>query len=68
MKSVWIAAAAGGMLGLAGIVSVVVQKQMQFWLPSDLLRGLQRITRKREEGPVHVIFAFVDHFEPGNGG
>lgn len=44
-------------------------KGLQYWLPYDFLRELQlRSGRKNQNSPTHVIFAFVDHFEPGNGG
>lgn len=62
----WIAA--GGMLCLAGGVSLAVRKKMHYWLLSDVVRTfLLWLNRKPSEGPVHVMFAFADHFEPGNG-
>src|SRR5258708_3814652 len=42
--------------GLASKISYVAH-----WLPSY---ALQRLTRPAPQGPVHLIFALADHFEP----
>ncbi len=45
---------------------VVIRKKMQYWLPYYLLSKLS--VRPKSDGPIHIIFCFVDHFEPANGG
>jgi hypothetical protein len=45
---------------LALVATVVVRKQMHLWLPAYLARPVA----PRAGGPVHVMFCFVDHFEP----
>lgn len=48
-------------LGLAlALVVELRRKQMHLWLGAYL----QRRRPKPPEGPVHVLFCFVDHFEP----
>ncbi len=54
-------AALGALLILALAVALAIRaRHMQIWLGSYLRRRLPRVTDK----PVHVMFCFVDHFEP----
>ena len=46
----------------------IFKKKMQYWIVSDIERGLFRFFQPKPKGPTHILFAFVDHFEPGNGG
>jgi hypothetical protein len=59
----WIAPA----LALAAIAAVVAryirERHMQLWLGSYL----RRRRRPRVAGPTHVLFCFVDHYEPMHG-
>jgi len=41
-------------------------KKMQYWVFSDLKRGILKFLQPNPKGPIHIMFAFVDHFEPGN--
>jgi hypothetical protein len=45
---------------------VARRKRLTFWLPGDLLRWIRIAFTPRPKGAVHIMFAFVDHFEPGN--
>lgn len=42
------------------------RRGLAHWLLYDLLRSFQMRRAPRTTGPVHIMFAFVDHFEPGN--
>jgi len=44
---------------------VIYEKKMHIWLP-DYVVGLMRknFARTENNGPKHIIFAFVDHYEP----
>jgi hypothetical protein len=64
----WIAGLALSALGLlgAGAASVTValrRKNVHLWIGDYLARRRPRV----EAGPIHVMFCFVDHFEPGWG-
>jgi hypothetical protein len=48
--------------GIGGILSSLIRRRVFDWLPS-YVRGLVA-RRPRHDGPVHVMFCFVDHFEP----
>jgi hypothetical protein len=48
------------MLGMAGLWLILRSRNMQIWLRSYLSRP----PRPQTPGPVHVMFCFVDHFEP----
>ena len=50
------------------IIYVIFKRKMQYWIFSDIQRGLFRFFQPKPKGPIHIMFAFVDHFEPGNGG
>lgn len=47
---------------LAALALVVRRKNLHLWLGAWLLRRPPRVA-----GPVHILFCFVDHFEPGWG-
>lgn len=51
---------------MACLVRALARRRVFVWLPG-YLRRLAR-GRPRHAGPLHVIFCFVDHFEPGWGG
>ena len=53
------------LLAAVGLVLLVRRRNMHQWLPAYLRR---RRPHHRGEGPVHVLFCFVDHFEPRWGG
>ncbi|MBJ6723682.1 hypothetical protein [Geomesophilobacter sediminis] len=42
------------------------KKGLTYWLPADLLRTLRLARTARHRQVTHLMFAFVDHFEPGN--
>jgi len=46
----------------------VLRKKMHFWIVSELLRCARQLITGHQWGYTHVMFAFVDHFEPGNNG
>ncbi|HJP03557.1 MAG: hypothetical protein CL799_01095 [Chromatiales bacterium] len=48
-----------GLLIVAGVVEVW-RRNVQIWLPAYLKRG----SRQEHSGTKHVLFCFVDHFEP----
>ena len=48
--------------GLLGAYALARRKNMTIWLP-DYVRGAWR-RREPVAGPTHVMFCFVDHFEP----
>ena len=52
-----VAAIAGG---IAVVYLAIRSRNMQVWLPAYLRRRVPA----RGEGPVHVMFCFVDHYEP----
>ena len=45
----------------------IFKKKMQYWIFSDIRRGLIRFFQPKPKDTIHIMFAFVDHFEPGNG-
>jgi hypothetical protein len=45
----------------------VFKKKVQYWILSDIKRGISRFFQPKPKGPIHIMFALVDHFEPGNG-
>jgi len=42
------------------------RRGITYWFPGDLLRSISLFFTQRPQGTVHIMFAFVDHFEPGN--
>jgi hypothetical protein len=58
---IWLAAFALVVLACTGIVwRLLVARNMQVWIGSYLRRRAPRV----RDRPVHVMFCFVDHFEP----
>jgi hypothetical protein len=49
------------------LLYVILKKKMQYWIVSDIKRGIVRRFSRKPKEPIHIIFCFVDHFEPGNG-
>lgn len=47
---------------IAGFYAVLRKKNLHIWLPAYIRQGLR--PRARAAGPRHVLFCFVDHFEP----
>ena len=48
------------------LLVVVFKKKMQYWIVADIKRGIIRFFQPKPQGPIHIMFALVDHFEPGN--
>jgi hypothetical protein len=42
------------------------KKKMQYWIVSDIKRSLINFVCKKPKNNIHIMFCFVDHFEPGN--
>lgn len=59
---VWAAAAVVAILAMAAVAvwALLRSRNMEIWIGSYLRRP--RVTAT--PGPVHVMFCFVDHFEP----
>ncbi len=53
-------------VGVAGALTVLRRKQAAHWLPAAVGHGVRQWFIRRPT-PVHVLFAFVDHFEPSRG-
>lgn len=51
---------------LAAVLALLHRKQALVWLPSAATHGLRNWCIRRPT-PVHVLFCFVDHFEPSRG-
>ncbi len=49
-------------LGIAGVYLILWKKNMHTWLASYIYR--RYINKPSVKGPVHIMFAFVDHYEP----
>ena len=47
---------------IGAFVFVVHKKEMQTWLPTYVKQGL--FPHKKFGGPKHIMFCFVDHYEP----
>lgn len=61
---IWLALALGATAAFALAVALAIRsRNLQIWLP-DYVRGRRRAAAS---GPTHVMFCFVDHFEPGWG-
>jgi len=52
----------GGCLMFFSLIELY-RKNMFLWLP-DYIRGALR-KQEKHDGPIHVMFCFVDHYEPG---
>jgi hypothetical protein len=48
------------------VLFIILKKKMQYWIVSDVKRGLINFFRKKPKDNIHIMFAFADHFEPGN--
>src|SRR3546814_11034982 len=64
----WLSVAAVVSIVIAAAIVLVVARvirarNMQIWLPA----WLRRRPRAKHEGPTHVMFCFVDHYEPMHG-
>ena len=44
------------------------KKGLFYWIAHDLFRSFYLLFFKRPKGPMHIMLAMADHFEPGNGG
>ena len=44
----------------------VYKKGLHRWIFSDIRRGVSKRIRTGQSRPIHLMFAIVDHFEPGN--
>ena len=55
-------------LAFFAVLYHIFKRKMQYWVLSDIKRGLFRFFKPKPKGPIHIMFAFVDHFEPGNAG
>jgi len=55
--------------GMGGIFwREVCKRKINIWLPGYLAREIRRLMQPEASGrgePVHILFCFVDHFEPG---
>lgn len=40
---------------------------INYWIVVDIKRGFSNFVRKRPTKKIHIMFAFANHFEPGNG-
>ena len=55
-------------LFLLSVITLVLvfKKKMQYWLSWELLRCIKLVLSKKPKNNIHIMFCFVDHFEPGN--
>lgn len=51
-------------LGLIAVFLIIKKKQMHLWLPHYLKRKLRLRNQIKPKGPKHIMFCFVDHYEP----
>jgi hypothetical protein len=49
------------------LIYAILGKKLQYWILSDIKRSVINFFLSKPEGNTHIMFAFVDHFEPGNG-
>lgn len=42
----------------------MLKKNIHIWLPSYLKSVVKKLIKGKSRGPVHIMFCFVDHFEP----
>ena len=45
-------------------INLIVNKKMQYWIPSYLLQILTKEAKIENNQPMHIMFLMVDHFEP----
>lgn len=48
-------------LAVVAFLLLAKQKNMLHWLPNYIR---QRLSKPKVDGPVHILFCFVDHYEP----
>jgi hypothetical protein len=48
------------------IFYAMFKKKMQYWIISDIKRDVTRFFQPKPKDAIHIMFCFVDHFEPGN--
>jgi len=53
--------------GLAWLARKIAQRRCRHWLKPYLRWTWQQRRRPRPTGPIHLLFLFVDHFEPQRG-
>jgi hypothetical protein len=51
---------------LSSVLYAIFKKQMQHWIVSDTKRDVIKCFRPKPKHNIHIMLAFVDHFEPGN--
>jgi len=50
------------------VTIIICKRNMQYWILEDIKRSLALKCIKLPSKNMHILFAFVDHFEPGSGG
>jgi hypothetical protein len=48
------------------ILYVIFYRKLNYWIFSDIKRGICNFFKGSPKSSIHVIFCFADHFEPGN--
>ena len=48
------------------ILYAIFKKKMQYWIISDIKLSLINFFLHKPKDNIHIMFCFVDHFEPGN--
>ncbi len=48
------------------LLLIMVKKKLHYWIFSDIKRDIIRFFQPKPKGPIHIMFCFADHFEPGN--
>lgn len=49
-------------------IDIFLNKGFRYWLPYYLWQQLFKKRSRQTEKPLHILFCFVDHFEPFSGG
>jgi len=49
-----------------GVLYTIFKKKMQYWIISATKRNLIDFFLPKPKDNIHIMFCFVDHFEPGN--
>ncbi len=55
-------------LVVAGCTNVILKRKLQYWLFQETIRSIKMKAVKKPSQDIHIMFCFVDHFEPGNRG
>ncbi|MCG8667898.1 MAG: hypothetical protein MI867_00670 [Pseudomonadales bacterium] len=58
---VWMFLALTALVGVAGLF-IIRKKEMHIWLPHYIWRMIKG--KPKYDGPLHIMFCFVDHYEP----